>query len=100
MKKKLLMAHIPYQNFPKIKVALLNLAFSKAKEDGINKVAESPNKGTTTNINTKPTELAADPLDTGIMINIDQYETTRAASAHIKPKIWMLRIYSLKITIQ
>ena len=66
------MAHILYQNFPKIKVALLNLAFSKAKEDGINKVAESPNKGTTTNINTKPTELAADSLDSGVITNIAQ----------------------------
>ncbi|AEF03101.1 hypothetical protein ambt_07865 [Alteromonas naphthalenivorans] len=68
-------------------MALLNLAFTKAKDDGINRVAENPNKGTITNIYTKPTELAADSLDTGVMINIDQYETTRATSALIKPKI-------------
>jgi hypothetical protein len=63
-------------------------------------VAENPNKGTITNINTKPTELAADSVDAGVMINIAQYVIAKANSVQIKPKIWMLRISSLKITTQ
>ncbi|CAD5274163.1 conserved hypothetical protein [Alteromonas sp. 38] len=72
-------------NLPKKKVALLELAFTKAKDDGINRVAEYPNKGTL--INTKPTELAAGSVDAGVMINIGQYEIAKANSAQIKPKI-------------
>jgi hypothetical protein len=50
-------------------------------------VAENPNKGTITNINTNPTELAADSVDAGVMINISQYEIAKAISVQIKPKI-------------